>query len=117
MPKIFLISSTIGSKISISKLVFTPCIQEAILSKPIPVSIFFLGNGSNLPPSLRLNCVNTKFQISTNLPQSQLGEQFSFPQPVSSPQSKNISEHGPHNPFGPSLIAFAGQKFSFWPNL
>ena len=36
-------------------------------SRPIPVSMFFFGNGSSCPGPTRLNCVKTRFQISTSL--------------------------------------------------
>ncbi len=52
----FVISSRhliIGLKMSMSKLVCTPCMTRAILSNPMPVSTFLCGNSSSLPPSLR----------------------------------------------------------------
>ena len=105
----------IGLKMSMSKLVCTPCMTRAILSNPMPVSTFLCGNGSSLPPSLRSYWVNTRFHISTNRSQSQAGSHSFRPQPTCSPWSKNISEHGPQGPFGPCVGAFEGQKLSFSP--
>ena len=49
------------------KFVSTPCSTEAVRSKPMPVSMFLLGSGRRLlgGPPTRLNCVKTRFQIST----------------------------------------------------
>ena len=46
------------------------CSTDAQRSRPIPVSMFLLGSGSRLlgGAPTRLNCVNTRFQISTGLP-------------------------------------------------
>jgi hypothetical protein len=67
----------------------------------MPVSMFLLGRGRKLLGGLptRLNCVNTKFQISTDLPL--LGW-------------KKISLHGPQTPSGP-LRRPPGQKLSSSP--
>ncbi len=44
----------------------TPCRQAAARSRPMPVSMFFLGSGSSWPGPTRLNWVKTRFQISTS---------------------------------------------------
>ena len=49
------------------KFVSTPCITAAVRSRPMPVSMFLLGSGRRLSGGspTRLNCVKTRFQIST----------------------------------------------------
>ena len=49
------------------KFVATPCSTAAVRSKPMPVSMFLLGSGRRLSGGspTRLNCVKTRFQIST----------------------------------------------------
>ena len=60
-------AATIGRKMSVSKTVDTPWRQAAVRSRPMPVSMFFLGRGSSWPGPTRLNWVKTRFQISTSL--------------------------------------------------
>ncbi len=60
-------AATIGLKISVSKTDPTPWRQAAARSRPMPVSMFFLGRGSSWPGPVRLNWVKTRFQISTSL--------------------------------------------------
>ena len=96
----------IGKIKSVSKLLSLFCNTDAKRSKPAPVSMFFLANGSYVPSAVRLNCVNTRFQISRKRSQSQPGAQFGSSQPRSGPKSKKISLSGPH---GPSPIS---QKLS-----
>ena len=61
----------------------------AARSSPMPVSMFLLGSGRRLSGGLptRLNCVKTRFQISTE-PDCEW---------------KKISLHGPQTPSGPWL--------------
>jgi hypothetical protein len=54
----------------------------AILSRPIPVSIFLLGNGFNDPSGCLSNWVNTRFQTSVKRLQSHAGEHPGLPQPA-----------------------------------
>ena len=42
----------------------TPCMTAAMRSRPMPVSTDGLGRGGITPLSSRLNCMNTRFQIS-----------------------------------------------------
>ena len=46
----------------------TPCSTAAVRSRPMPVSMFLLGSGRRLSGGspTRLNCVKTRFQISTS---------------------------------------------------
>ena len=52
------------------KLLSTPWSMAQVRSRPIPVSMLRLGSGERLSGGgpLRLNCVKTRFQISTSLP-------------------------------------------------
>ena len=81
-----------------------------VRSRPMPVSTFRLAKGSRLPSGLRLNCMNTSFQISKYRPQSQAGEQFG-PQGSLSVMM-NISVSGPQGPTGPGAhqLFLAGRK-------
>ncbi len=51
-------------------------------SRPMPVSIDGLGSGVIAPLASRLNCMNTRFQISSQRPHSQEGSQSGLGQPV-----------------------------------
>ena len=85
---------------SVSYALDSPLIMQTVRSKPMPVSTFFCLSGSNLPSAVRLNSINTLFQISTHLPQSSAGEQ-SGPQ-GSLPVSMKISVSLPQGPVGPA---------------
>ena len=52
------------------KLESTPCSIAQVRSSPMPVSMLRLGSGWRLSGGgpTRLNCVKTRFQISTSLP-------------------------------------------------
>ena len=83
--------------------------MPATRSKPMPVSIFLLFNGRNVPSVSALNCMNTRFQISM-----QYGEPALTSEPPVSPfsvRSMWISEHGPQGPVSPII-----QKLSFLPH-
>ena len=54
-------------------------------SRPMPVSMFFFGRGTNVPSSCPSYWVNTRFQYSRKRSQSQPGAQSGLPQPKSSP--------------------------------
>ena len=54
-----------GSNKSVSKLLIFPCKTAASRSRPVPVSTEGLGRGFSLPLVSRLNCMKTRFQIST----------------------------------------------------
>src|SRR6266849_4386825 len=54
----------------------TPWRTAATRSRPMPVSTHGLGKGVSLPDSSRLNCMKTRFQISTYRPQSQGNARF-----------------------------------------
>ena len=85
------------------------CIIIAILSKPIPVSMFLLGNVPTTSKGLScIDSINTRFHISTNR---------SSPPPIGPPSgpyfdplSIKISEQGPQ---GPGI--FICQKLSLSP--
>ena len=68
-------------------------------SRPAPVSMFLRGSSVSTPSASRLNCMKTRFQIST--------KRWSPPClgppscPYDSPLSKKISESGPHGPVSP----------------
>ena len=47
------------------RLLIFPCRTAARRSRPAPVSIDGLGSGATFPAASRLNCMNTRFQIST----------------------------------------------------
>ena len=74
--------------VSMSKIESTPCIMQAILSRPIPVSMLGCSRLLYEPSSSFENCVNTWFQNSRYLSQSQPGLQSGLPQPYSGPLSK-----------------------------
>ena len=83
--------------------------MPATLSSPMPVSIFLLLSGSNVPSGRALNCMNTRFQISM-----QRGEPALTSAPPVSPfgvRSMWISEQGPQGPVSPII-----QKLSFLPH-
>jgi hypothetical protein len=63
-------ASTSGRRMSMWKLLSTPCSIAQVRSSPMPVSMLRLGSGCRLPGGgpTRLNWVNTRFQISTSLP-------------------------------------------------
>ena len=61
--------------------------MAAMRSSPMPVSMFFFGNGSRVPSSWPSYWVNTQFQYSRNRSQSQPGAQSGLPQPNSGPWS------------------------------
>ncbi len=52
----------------------TPCITAAMRSRPAPVSTDGFGSGVSLPSAERSNCMNTRFQISTQRSPSASGE-------------------------------------------
>lgn len=54
-------------------------------SSPMPVSMFFFGNGTKVPSSWPSYWVNTQFQYSRKRSQSQPGLQSGLPQPTSGP--------------------------------
>ncbi len=58
--------SIMGTKRSVAKMESTPWSTGRIRSSPAPVSMLGRGRGSVEPSSLRLYCMNTRFQISTN---------------------------------------------------
>ncbi len=81
----------------------------------MPVSIEGLGSGVILPLASRLNCMKTRFQISSQRSQSQAGPRqtrpaFSSAHGRCSPWWKWTSEQGPHGPVSP-----IAQKLSFSP--
>ena len=98
--------------VSTSKIELVPCIMQARRSSPSPVSILGCGRSVYDPSSSLLNWVNTRFQNSVYLSQSQPGLQSGLPHPCSSPLSKYISEQGPHGPPVP-----ISQKLSSLPSL
>ncbi len=69
-------------------------------SSPIPVSTEGLGSGCKWPCLSRLNCIKTKFQISTYLSPSASGVPGG-PPATSGPWSKKISVQGPQGPVSP----------------
>ncbi len=81
----------------------------------MPVSIDGFGSGVIAPLASRLNCMNTRFQISSQRSQSQAAPwqtrpAFSSAHGRWSPWWKCTSEQGPHGPVSPMA-----QKLSFSP--
>src|SRR6201996_4483254 len=79
----------------------------------MPVSTEGFGSAFSSPLASRLNCINTKFQISTYRPHSHGNTQSvcaSFDD--AGPISKKISLQGPHGPVSP-----IAQKLSFKPGI
>ena len=64
--------------------------------------MFCFGSGVSEPSACSSNSMKTRFQNSRKRSQSQPGAHSARPQPTSSPQSKNISESGPHGPGPPT---------------
>ncbi|OQC26079.1 MAG: hypothetical protein BWX71_01585 [Deltaproteobacteria bacterium ADurb.Bin072] len=82
-------------------------------SRPIPVSMLGAGSGVRVPAESRLNCMNTRFQISRYRSQSHSPALHSgLPHPTVGPWSRMISEHGPQGPVSPMA-----QKLSLSPSL
>ena len=84
-------------------------------SSPMPVSMDGRGSGVMVPLASRLNCMNTRFQISSHRSQSHAGPRQARPaassaQGMSSPWWKWTSEDGPQGPVSPMA-----QKLSFSP--
>ena len=76
----------------------------------MPVSMLGEGSRVMVPAASRLNCMNTRFQISRYRSHSQPTVHSGRPQPYPSPRSMMISEHGPQGPVSPM-----DQKLSFSP--
>jgi hypothetical protein len=77
---------TIGSNTSVSNGLSSPISTAAVRSSPMPVSMFCFGSevSFGLPfSSLRSYCINTRFQISSQRPQSHAGPQSGLLHPVS----------------------------------
>ena len=64
--------------------------------------MFCFGSGVSEPSACSSNSMKTRFQNSRKRSQSHPGAHSARPQPTSSPQSKNISESGPHGPGPPT---------------
>src|SRR6186997_957637 len=64
--------------------------------------MFCFGSGDSVPSACSSNSMKTRFQNSRKRSHSQPGAHSARPQPTSSPQSKNISESGPHGPGPPT---------------
>ena len=93
-----------GQNKSVSKLESVPCIMQASLSRPLPVSMFLLGSSLysllGLPGS-ELNWEKTIFQISIYLSFSISSFNILIPMFLGSyfsPLSKKISVSGPQGP-------------------
>ena len=107
-------SSMIPAKASVSNTLSTPWRVAMVRSRPMPVSTFFWARGSNFPSPTLLYSMNTLFQISRYLPQSQPALQ-SGPQ-AGRPVSKKISVSGPQGPVspaGPHQLFFLG-RYTIW---
>ena len=98
--------SRTGRTWSVSYMLSTPCLMNAMRSRPMPVSMFFAGSSPTMSKSTfdrtleMRSCMKTRFQISVNRLSSTAGPPS---MPYSGPRSKKISEQGPAGPGRPVL--------------
>ena len=84
-----------------------------IAGRTDPIGTDGFGSGFISPLASRLNCMKTKFQISTYRPHSHGNVHSVWPSfEDAGPISKNISLHRPHGPVSP-----IAQKLSFSPGI